>query len=233
MCGQGPVRSSPGARVPGREAFSLIEVLVVVAVLGLLLAIAAPGFVALGPSRKAGINELAGFLEHARSEAVTRRREMVVALADERFPDPELALRAYALFTSDEDEESALRQITPWRSLPAGVVFANREHLVVNPGDAIRTLLDLPPNRIVPVQGAGGNAAEMRSLPCLVFGPDGNVREPGFADADALHLGVIEGFFDAATGRVVVIAKANGDGPAIADGLAIGFYTGRARLFTD
>lgn len=236
MQGHGPDRLHPGPCVPGGRGFSLIEMLVVMAVLGLLLAVAAPGFVALGPSRKAGIHELAGFLENARSRAVAGRCEMVVAFADERFRVPDQAMRAYALFTRDPGEdEGTLRQITPWRSLPAGLIFASREHFEIADDVDFRTLLDLPGPRRFPVPDEGGirSGSLTVALPAVVFGPDGGVREPDFSQADALHVGVIEGYFDIDSRQPVVTAKKDELGRPVAECLAIGFYTGRTRVLTD
>lgn len=235
MHGLWPARTSPGTRVPGSVAVSLIELLVVLAVLGLLLAVAAPAFVTLGPSRKAGIHEVAGFLEHARAQAVATKREMIVVFADEDFPDIDRALRSYALFAAyqnNPDDPDSLRQVSTWRTLPKGLLFARGGHFTVSDGDPFRTLMDRAAWRSVPVPDARGAESGLRSLPCIVFGPDGSVREPAFHDADALHVGVIEGYLDAASRQVVLTAGQN-DGKASGECLAVGSYTGRARLLTD
>ncbi len=236
-----PTAQDPRCRPVGESklgAYSLVELLVVVAVVGLLLAFAAPGLVALGPSRKAGLHQIAGFLDRARAEAIATGEERIVAFADERFPMAGEALRAYALFAPDPATKGAagggpsplrsLRRLSPWRTLPKGLVFARGESFEAADGAAFRTLHDLARTQAVPLPdpdgGADGGALPQ---PCLVFGPDGGVRRPDRSDADALHLGLVEGYFDPATKRPVTTSRGSGDC------LGIGYYTGRVRLLTD
>lgn len=222
-------RPAEGSRT---GAHSLAELLVVLAVVSLLLAFAAPGLVALAPSRKAGLHRLAGFLEHARAQAIAAREERIVAFADETFPTTAEALRAYALFAPMEaegasSEQRPLRRLTPWRTLPEGLVFARGESFEREDGVTFRTLHDLARARSIPVPGADGRDGVSLPLPCLVFGPDGGIRWPDFANADALHLGIVEGFLDSASGRLVPTSGRSGDC------LGIGCYTGRVRTLTD
>lgn len=242
-----------GRQRGGSGGFSLTEILVVIAVVSLLLALSAPSLVSLGPSRKAGIHELAGFLEAARAAAVATRSDRIVAFADAGFPGEKMALRAYALFAFEEaadggtgDQGDAgtagaarpMRRLTPWRTLPKGLVFARGADFETAEGGAFRTLLDLEAIYEVPVPALGTDGPDVatRSLPCVVFGSDGGVRHPGFADADALHAGVVEGFLEAGSARFVPTASRPGGGGrtySAGDCLGIGLYTGRARILTD
>lgn len=226
----------PSAQEPRRRpaegsrngAYSLVEVFVVMAVVSLLLAFAAPGFVTFGPSHKTGLHRLAGFLGNARAQAVAAGEERIVAFADGTFPVAEDALRAYALFAPEGGPDTpSLRRLTPWRTLPQGLVFASGESFETEDGRALRTLHDLVPERPIPLPDSDGRDGEARPLPCLVFGPDGGVRWPGLADADALQIGMVGGHFDASSGRFVRTSQRSGDC------LAIGFYTGRVRFLTD
>lgn len=234
-----PAHHPPTTIARGR-GFSLIELLAVASIVSLLLVIAAPSFVSLNPSRKTGIHELAGFLENARAEAIARRTPRVVAFADETFPGDTGALRAYALFEIEEPESDGVpprfRRLSPWRQLPEGIVFARSGSFEVAEGGAFRTLHDLAEKASFPVPGPGGAENATAALPYLVFGPDGGVRAPRFHHADALHLGLVEGFFDPSTTRVVYTAKRTSrSGRVLPNGecLEIGFYTGRTRLLTD
>lgn len=224
------------------EGFSLVEILVVSGVIGLLLALTVPGLVAFTPSRKSAIHEVSGFLENARSRAMASRTEMIVAFADGTFPG-EGAYRSYALFaleggTDDPPGDRPLRQLSPWRTLPRGMVFAKGGDFELPAGAVFRTLFEGPERRSFPLPsvsagGDGGSAA----LPSLHFGTDGGIRFPDFSDADALHLGVVEGFYSREQGRVELTATRpgiNGTGTyANGDCLEVGFYTGRTRILTD
>lgn len=233
--------------LPGRSAFSLIELLVVMAVVSLLLAIAAPSFVSLNPARKTGIHELAGFLENARTEAIARRAPRIVAFADAGFPGESGesgALRAYALFEEEKGEDDVeensttprFRRLSPWQTLPEGLVFARGGDFEVSGGEAFRTLHDRVGDRRFAMPTPSGEDGETRPLASLVFGPDGGIRSPGFADADALHLGIIEGFLDVSTGKVIPTStRPSASGRELPNGecLEVGYYTGRPRILTD
>ena len=142
------------------RAFSLVELLVVTSIVALLLALTLPGFVALGPSRKTAIHEVSGFLENARARAVAAKSEMIVAFADEWFHDESGSYRAYALFTpgitefGEIKEGEALRQLTPWRYLPDGLVFAAGRHFEVENGISFRTIHELSYRIAVPLSPA-------------------------------------------------------------------------------
>jgi prepilin-type N-terminal cleavage/methylation domain-containing protein len=226
----------------GAGAFSLVELLVVLTVIGMLLALTVPAFVAVAPSRKSAMYELVGFLEGARARAMAAQAEMIVAFADGAFPG-EGAYRSYALFVVDGGAEEvpdagAVRQLSPWKSLPAGMVFAHHDHFEVRDGTAFRTLFDLPVKHLFPMPPAfPGGEGGLVALPYLHFGPQGEIRFPPFRDADALHLGVIGGFYSPAAGRLELSGAppgVDGRGPyAVGELLGIGFYTGRSRLLTD
>ncbi len=224
------------------RAFTLVELLVVAAVTGILLALALPSFVVLVPSRKSAIHELSGFLEGARSRAMASQSEMLVAFANGAFPG-EGAYRSYALFVlegevDDPPEERPVRRLSPWKTLPPGMVFAHGEHFAVPEGTAFRTLFDVPAERSFPLPSAlPGGAGGTVDLPCLHFASDGGICFPAFSDADALHLGVMEGRYRPKDRRPVPLSSGPGSRsagrPANAECLGIGLYTGRSRLLTD
>ncbi len=242
---------SPGAPISEQNdafdgkavrAFTLVEILCVAGIVGVLLALVVPSLIVLTPSRKSAIHELSGFLEGARTRAMALQSGMLVAFADGAFPG-EGAYRSYALFVleggeDDTPEERTVRRLSPWKVLPPGIVFAHREHFEVPPGTAFRTLLDVPEKRAFPIppalSGGEGGTAE---LPYLHFGPDGGICFPAFTDADALHLGVMEGQYVREKRRLTPASTRPGsDGRgthANGECLGIGFYTGRSRLLTD
>jgi type IV fimbrial biogenesis protein FimT len=72
---------SPGRAAPAGRGFTLIELMVVVALAAILLALAAPSFTGtLARKRMEGVAEVFGTdLQYARSEAVTRNLEVRLA----------------------------------------------------------------------------------------------------------------------------------------------------------
>jgi prepilin-type N-terminal cleavage/methylation domain-containing protein len=226
------------------RGFSLIEMLIVATIVSLLLALAVPGFVALGPSRKTAIHELAGFLESARARAVSSQRDMFVAFADGSFPGEEGRYRSYAIFTEEEGEGAdveamasrPLRQVTPWRSLPRGIVFGLGEHFQAAAGDTLRTVFDLSSRQEFPVKtGTAGSVSV--PLPCLRFAANGGIVAPSFADSDALHVAIVEGSV-AAGGSGISLTGArpgvNGRGEfANGECLRIAYYTGHVHIITE
>lgn len=227
-----------------RNGFSLLEILLVASIIGLLLAITVPGLVALSPSRKTAIHEVSGFLESARARAMAAQAEMIVAFADGSFPGESGPYRAYALFAlegapPDDPGKGLVRQVSPWRILPEGLVFGQSEHFEVQNGIPFRTILDAPARRSFPVSGPElpGVESEMVVLPFLLFGSDGGIRVPAFTDADALHVGIVEGYFDPRAGSLELTATRPGENGTgrFANGecLQVGYYTGRSRILTD
>lgn len=223
--------------------FSLVEMLTVIAVVALLLAFAAPNLAPLAPLRKTALYEVKGFLEYARSEAIARNREVYVAFADHSFPGSESPFRAYTAFAVTEDEDTGglieTQQITPiteWRTLPEGIVFVSGSEFETIAGASLRTIMDSSVTREFPIRGAGGDTSVR--LPFLLFSASGRVLVPSYFDADALHVGIAEGFFEPSgrnTTPTLTARRPGTSGSDYAQGecLAIEYYTGRTRTLTD
>lgn len=214
--------------------------MVVLAVVALLLAVAAPSFVSLAPVRKTAAAELVGVLETARTQASALGQEVHVAFADGSFPVASDRHRAYAIFTADPDAEpgaeAELAQTSPWYRLPEGIAFGRSEDFESVPEAPLRTLQESAHRLAFPVATRPGASVPV-SLPCVSFGPRGEIVGPDFTEADALHLGVVEGFYEPASGGVRLTRTRPGrsGGGAYAQGEIVGlaYYTGRASVLTD
>lgn len=213
-------------------------------IVSLLLALSVPGLVSSYPSRKTAVYELKGFLESARSEAVTRKREVYVAFADKSFPGETGPYRAFASFAAMEGEKhgvignQVLEQISEWRSLPDGIAFVHGKEFETIDEAAFRTILDSPYRRIFETRVRGNHTETVEvELPFLLFSTNGRVLVPSFFDMDALHVGIAEGNFERNRNRVVFTAKR----PAVSgpgefpqtECIALEYYTGRSRVITD
>ncbi len=231
-------------RVP-QGAFSLIELMIVVSIVGLLLALATPSLLTLGPNRKTAIHELAGQLALARAEALTKQRPVYVAFATDALASEESPFRSYALYS---DTDGGLSQISPWHRLPEGIVFALGEHFETSDGIVLRTILDLDPldpedmaiedRREFPIR-IPGVVAKTAVLPYLRFGALGEVEYPYPYSkiSKALHVGIAEGFYDGDPPDL----KPTGTRPALngtgtfpqGEILAINSLTGQTRILSD
>jgi type IV fimbrial biogenesis protein FimT len=79
-----PRRPAPGPPTPGEAGFSLIELIVVLAVCSILLAVAAPDLNALVRTQqlKAATGDLFGAINLARAQALARGRQVKIMPAD-------------------------------------------------------------------------------------------------------------------------------------------------------
>ncbi len=228
----------PSPSVASR-GFSLIEMLMVIAVATLLMSLAAPALIRLAPGRKGAIREVKLTLERARLIAEKEERMAFVAFADDSSTRAASRDRLYAIFQAVEpgalDPETApVTPVTGWRSLPPGFVFAKGADFEARPGERFRTVMDSPHRRAFPPDPDNGMTS--LSLPYFAFHPTGRIASPPRAAAAYLHCGIAEGYHEESGGRVLT-----GKRPGLltageyAQGecLAIAHYTGRARLITD
>ena len=224
------------------NGFSLVEILVVMGVISLLLALSVPSMVSIAPVRKSALYEVKGFLEYARAEAVARDREVYIAFADKNFPGRLAPYRSYAAFAAvGESRDGLIRsqeiaQISEWRTLPEGAVFVSGNEFEVVEGARLQTVIDSTFTREFAVRGETGTRSVQ--LPFLLFSPSGRVLVPSYFDADALHVGIAEGYFDRQISAMPILTAMrpgiNNDGEyAQAECLAIEYYTGRSRAITD
>lgn len=128
---------------PRGRAFSLVELLIVIAIIGLLAAIGLPALRGLGESTgiDAATRQVLDDLAFARQQAINQRSEVFMIFippdlhryqpeAQRRFLTNFTAQRltTYALYArrtvGDQPGQATPRMLTPWRSLPDGVFFS-------------------------------------------------------------------------------------------------------------
>ena len=122
-----------------RSAFSLLELLVVMAVMGILLAMT----MAVGPgilrstAMSTSLSSVASAVSLARSEAIRSRKQTYFALAPDSGTLDERSYVSYAVIRQEDTSGPNCRYVTPWKKLPAGVLFsptdtANQQLLATN-----------------------------------------------------------------------------------------------------
>lgn len=108
---------------PEKSGFTLLELLVVIAVMALLLALTVPSFQGLGRGSRAktAIIQLNAVMNLARQRAITTRQDVYIV-----FPDVDVdytsntASYAYTSFAVYGSRDGFMSE---WRKLPAGIVF--------------------------------------------------------------------------------------------------------------
>lgn len=117
--------ASSGNRLVER-AFSLVEMLVVLTVVGLLAAFAAPSLLTIqSTSLSAAGTEFGGFLNYCRSKAIAERTSVRVAIVTGGALNPDDAYRKYAGWEWDKRSEEYV-QFSNWRFLPLNSIFENQ-----------------------------------------------------------------------------------------------------------
>ena len=127
----------PNARRRGRGGFTLIEMIVVIALIVILMAAAAPLFITIGEGNalRGAVTQVRGTLSLARQYAISRNEVVFFLIAAPNEPYSQYeehvdkCLRAYAVYSLGQNVLSTAddKYLTEWEYLPPGIVFDVKE----------------------------------------------------------------------------------------------------------
>lgn len=236
----------PSSPVHSRRGFTLVEMIVVVAIIGMVVGISLTGLNFSTPRRQAAVSNLKGVLDQTRAHALESGKYtalMVVDGMDDGGVDT-ANLRKYAVFEVGELGNAGewivvepARQVTNWQSLPEGVAFLKDlpgfptvlDTTVVSNSDLmkIRTLKSADGTGAYPEASPTFSSEGRKRLPGVVFSPKGSVAAPRLVGSgQLLCLRVVEGTVESAGGTSTVRPTHD---PALAEGVVISRLTGTTR----
>ena len=190
-------RSSKQGSSPGvfrSRGFTLIEMMAVLILVGMILAIAVPSFLAMGRGTKfdAAITQLRATLNQSRQWAITKRQKTYVVFPHDgvSFAGVEdyndTPLRAYSVFTEEDG------YINEWAYLPVGIMFArdDNDHDAVSDTKSIFARAEnnkTPPDFYFPT-----STNKTWKMSYIGFDPDGSTVH----NAQDMEIYLTEGFLD-------------------------------------
>lgn len=189
---QGLSTARTSARGRGREAFTLLEMLVVVVIVAIMVGLTAGVTGALNGSRgSTAIQQLAAVIDSARAKALTGQGEVVVAFATEALTaEPKLPYRAVVICQARPAPPQAQPEYEPvsgWYYLPEGYVFAQAEPAQSDAGVNVLSA----PDALLQVTLPGKNA--QARLPCIAFRELGEVSLPADTRGRPVLVALAEG----------------------------------------
>ncbi len=162
-------------RRAGRAGFTLVELLAVIAIIGVMVAVMVPSFSQMGRGAKVttAVSQLKTVMSLARQHAITKREVTYVV-----FPHGD-----NALYTSASDIAKAYRSynvygarsgyLREWVHLPDGVVFVPRQAVydTAQPRDTKNIFVQSAGNQIP----FPNNGSPVRTMVAVGFKPDGQM----------------------------------------------------------
>lgn len=218
----------PTARPRLGSGFTLVEVLVVVAVIGILLAVGAAAFMSTGTSeRRVARGEILAMLTRARSQAIASGEPTAMVAVGLGAGPEEMRGKAVTVFEVKQDVASAqwevVRQMRRWAFLPGATILLDGSATGGSDNKG-SNFMDGDQLLAVQVPSGVGTGKDEVAAPFVVFDATGAVIYPSGSGRIEFHIG--EGVFR--SGGLTVTNKA-ASGAAITDRVVLSRLTGRAQ----
>jgi prepilin-type N-terminal cleavage/methylation domain-containing protein len=201
-------------RLQGRAAFSLIELLVVISVIGILAAIGLPALKGMGATTdiSAATRQLLDDLSYARIKAINERTTVYIVFVSDSILNQawsqaerreiaryaKLQYTSYALFTErslgDQPGPGTPRYITDWRTLPDGTfILTNKFNvsLAHEPKRSLEPIFQRPfTHALLPFPTATSKRIE---LPYVAFDYQGRLMQKGVQMSSDVIVPIVKG----------------------------------------
>jgi len=183
------------SRVSSRRAFTLVELLVAIGIIGILVAIGIPAFQKLTSGNRLSntASMIRGMAEQAQSMALTHRRYVALLIDDKGQLYEGRDQAVWVCFVKDYNDSTGMANYEEpiagvnWRRFPDGVVLAD-----ANPSSSLT-----PRNSLgTALTGTGKVNYNSNSYDAVIFSPSGNVVRPAGNYYLLLAEGVLGGSSD-------------------------------------